>query len=106
MVLATLVFYFLGGFLYHALLEGLYGATLGKKICGIRVLKQDFTPCGVTAGFLRNLLRIVDAFFYYLVGAVSMAGTLKWQRLGDMVAETIVVRKKTARGTEGRSVDL
>lgn len=94
MVLATLVFYFLGGFLYHSLLEGLYGATPGKRICGIRVLKQDFTPCGVTAGFLRNLLRIVDAFFYYLVGAVSMAGTLKWQRLGDMVAETVVVRKK------------
>jgi uncharacterized RDD family membrane protein YckC len=94
-VLATLVFYFLGGFLYHSLLEGLYGATLGKRICGIRVLKQDFTPCGVTAGFLRNLLRIADAFFYYLVGAVSLAGTLKWQRLGDMAAETVVVRKKT-----------
>jgi uncharacterized RDD family membrane protein YckC len=34
----------------------------------------------------------VDFFFYYLVGVVSMAGTMKWQRLGDIVAETIVVR--------------
>jgi len=94
MVLALFVFYFLGGYLYHSLLEGLLGATLGKKICGIRVLKADFTPCGLSGGFLRNLMRIVDCFFYYLVAAVAMSGTLKWQRLGDLVAETVVVRRK------------
>jgi uncharacterized RDD family membrane protein YckC len=43
------------------------------------------------------LLRIVDGFFYYLVAAVALAGTLKWQRLGDLAAETVVVmRKKNA----------
>ena len=52
----------------------------------------DFTPCGLSAGFLRNLLWIVDAFFYYLVAAISLAGTSKWQRLGDLVAETVVMR--------------
>jgi uncharacterized RDD family membrane protein YckC len=95
MVLYTAAWYLLGGFLYHTLLEGLFGATLGKKICGIRVLKVDFTPCGITAGFLRNLLRIFDSFpLYYLVGAVSLAGTLKWQRIGDRAADTVVVLKK------------
>jgi uncharacterized RDD family membrane protein YckC len=94
MIMSLFVFYFLGGYLYNSLLEGLLGATLGKKICGIKVLKADFTPCGLSAGFLRNLMRIVDCFFYYLVAAVSMSGTLKWQRLGDLVAETVVVRKK------------
>ena len=89
--------FFIGGYLYHSLLEGLFGQTLGKKLCGIRVLKADFTPCGLSAGFLRNLLRIVDAFFYYLVAAISLAGTFKWQRLGDLVAETVVVRD-TKRG--------
>jgi uncharacterized RDD family membrane protein YckC len=94
---STVMFYFIGGFLYHALLEGLLGATLGKRLCNITVLKADFTPCGLGAGFLRNLLRIVDSFFYYLVAAVSLAGTLKWQRLGDLAAETVVVmRKKNA----------
>jgi uncharacterized RDD family membrane protein YckC len=92
-VALTLGFYFIGGFLYHSLLEGLFGATLGKKVCGIVVLKADFTRCGLSAGFLRNLMRIVDAFFYYLIAAISMAATLKWQRLGDMVARTVVVRK-------------
>jgi len=89
----TFGFYAIGGFLYHSLLEGLFGATLGKKVCGILVLRADFTRCGLGAGFLRNLMRIVDAFFYYLVAAISMAATFKWQRLGDLVAGTVVVRK-------------
>lgn len=94
MIFSVVLFYFIGGFLYHSLLEGMLGTTLGKRICGITVLKADFTPCGLGAGFLRNLLRIVDSFFYYLVAAVALAGTLKWQRLGDLAAETVVVRRK------------
>ncbi len=92
-ILCTIAFFFIGGFLYHSLLEGFYGQTLGKKICGIRVLKTDFSPCGLSAGFLRNLLRIADAFFYYLVAVIALAGTFKWQRVGDLVADTVVVRK-------------
>lgn len=84
----------LGSFLYHSLLEGLWGKTMGKKLCGIVVLKDDFTKCTLGRGFLRNLMRIVDSFFYYLVAAVSIAGTMKWQRLGDLVAGTVVVRDK------------
>ncbi|MDZ4185538.1 MAG: RDD family protein [Desulfuromonadales bacterium] len=91
-IFSALALFFVGGFLYHSLLEGLYGQTLGKKICGIRVLKADFSPCGVAAGFVRNLLRIADAFFYYLVSIIAMAANLKWQRVGDVVADTVVVK--------------
>ena len=91
-IFSALALVFVGGFLYHSLLEGLYGQTLGKRICGIRVLKGDFSPCGLSAGFLRNLLRIADAFFYYLVAVIAMAANLKWQRVGDVVADTIVVK--------------
>lgn len=83
-----------GGFLYHSLLEGLWGKTLGKKLCDIVVLKDDFTRCTLGKGLTRNLLRIVDGMFYYLVGVATMAGTMKWQRLGDIVAETVVVKDK------------
>ena len=84
----------LGIFLYHSLLEGTWGKTIGKKICGIVVLNEDFTKCTIGRGFLRNLMRIVDNFFYYLVGVVAMAGTMRWQRLGDLVAGTVVVKDK------------
>ena len=36
-------------------------------------------------------MRIVDLFFYYWVGFVSIVATMKWQRLGDIVAGTVVV---------------
>ena len=93
-IFSAVALYIVGSFLYHSLLEGLYGQTLGKKICGIRVLKADFSPCRLSAGFLRNLLRIADAFFYSLVAVVSLAATLKWQRVGDLVADTVVVKVK------------
>jgi uncharacterized RDD family membrane protein YckC len=89
---AVFGFFFVGGFLYYSLLEGLYGQTLGKKICGIRVLKADFSPCGLSAGFLRNIVGIADAFFYHLVAVVTLAATTKWQRLGDLAAGTVVVK--------------
>jgi uncharacterized RDD family membrane protein YckC len=95
-VLSIFVYYFLGGFLYRSLLEGLFGATLGKKICGLIVLKSDFTSCSTGAGFLRNVMRLVDAFFSYLIAVIAISGTLKWQRLGDLAADTVVVRKKKA----------
>ncbi|MBM4128580.1 MAG: RDD family protein [Nitrospira sp.] len=91
LTIAVMVF---GSFLYHSLLEGLWGKTIGKRLCGIVVLKDDFTKCTLGRGFLRNLMRIVDSFFYYLVAAVSIAGTMKWQRLGDLVAGTVVIRDK------------
>ena len=87
----------LGGFFYHSLLEGLWGKTIGKKLCGIVVLGDDFTKCTIWKGFLRNLLRIIDGLFSYLVAAVSLAGTMKWQRLGDVAAGTVVVRSGRKR---------
>ena len=92
-IFSALALFFVGGYLYHSFLEGLYGQTLGKKICGIRVLKADFSPCGLPAGFLRNIMRIADAFFYYLVAVIALAASLKWQRIGDLVAETVVVKE-------------
>lgn len=83
--------------LYFSLLEGVWGRTLGKKLCGIRVLKEDFTRCTLAAGFVRNILRVVDSWFYYLVAAVSVGATLKWQRLGDLAAGTVVIRSRKAQ---------
>ena len=85
-------------FLYRSLLEGIWGKTIGKKICGIIVLTDDFTKCNVSKGFLRNLMRLVDLFFYYWVGVVSIVATMKWQRLGDIVAGTVVVRNHNPQG--------
>ena len=78
--------------LYFFLLEGLWdGYTVGKKVMGIKVVKEDGSPCTLGASVIRNLLRIIDSFFYYAVGFIFMASSDRRQRLGDRVAGTVVV---------------
>jgi uncharacterized RDD family membrane protein YckC len=72
-------------------LEGRFGKTPGKWLMGIRVVGTDLQPCGFGRAFLRNLLTFVDGFFSFLVGALLVALTENWQRLGDLAARTIVV---------------
>ena len=84
-----------GAFGYAFLLEGMWdGHTVGKKLLGIKVVKEDGAECGVGASFLRNLLRIIDGLFYYVVGFIFMASSDKRQRLGDRAAGTVVVREE------------
>lgn len=90
--LLTLVLAFVSVISYGFLLEGLWdGYTVGKKVFGIKVVKEDGSPCDLGAAFVRNLLRIIDSWFYYAVGFVFMAMSDKRQRLGDRVAGTVVV---------------
>lgn len=79
---------------YYFLLEGYFqGITPGKKMMGIRVLREDGMPIGFYESAIRNLVRAADAFPppTYLLGGVSMHLDDAGKRLGDMVAGTIVV---------------
>jgi uncharacterized RDD family membrane protein YckC len=75
----------------YSYFEGRFGKTPGKWILGIRVLGTDLRPCGFGRAVLRNLLTFVDGFFNFLVGALLVALTENWQRLGDLAARTVVV---------------
>ena len=78
--------------LYYLLLEGLWdGYTIGKKVMGIKVVKESGGQISVGDSLLRNILRFIDGLFYYLVGFVFMAMSDRKQRLGDRIASTVVV---------------
>jgi uncharacterized RDD family membrane protein YckC len=78
---------------YMAALEaGWNGQSLGKKLVGIRVVREDGSPIGWSAALLRNVLRLVDGFACYLVAAVLVWRSPRRQRLGDRVAGTVVIR--------------
>ena len=80
-------------FAYFAIMEGYYGQTLGKMALGIKVVREaDGQPPGGRAAVLRTLMRIVDSIGSYLVAFVTALVSDKNQRLGDMVAKTLVVR--------------
>ena len=75
----------------YSYFEGRSGKTPGKWLLGIRVVGTDLQPCGFGRACLRNLLTFVDGFFNFLVGALLVALTENWQRLGDLAARTVVV---------------
>ncbi|MFP4116777.1 MAG: RDD family protein [Candidatus Aenigmatarchaeota archaeon] len=81
-------------FFYAFLLEGYIGQTIGKMVMGIVVVKENGEPCDYLASFVRNLLRIVDGLFYYLVGLVAIILSNKRQRIGDHIANTVVVKAR------------
>lgn len=72
------------------LMEGLTGQTLGKRLSGIKVIKQDGSKMTVGTSFVRHLLDVVDLFF--LCGLIVAASNARKQRVGDLVARTCVVR--------------
>jgi uncharacterized RDD family membrane protein YckC len=76
---------------YYIVMEAMSGATLGKRVMKLKVVKEGGGPMDWQASIIRNLLRIIDGFFFYLVGAIVVWVSKKKQRLGDMVAHTTVV---------------
>jgi uncharacterized RDD family membrane protein YckC len=89
---------FLLEWLYPAVCEARFGgATPGKKMMGLRVVADDGTPVRASAAFIRNLLRAVDFLpVFYAVGLVSMLVHREFRRLGDIVAQTVVIYREDA----------
>ena len=77
---------------YYMVAEALTGMTIGKRIVGIRVVDEGGEQVGLGAAVIRNLLRPVDALFFYLVGALFALASPRRQRLGDRAAGTLVLR--------------
>lgn len=80
--------------LYYIVMEATQGATLGKMALGLRVVKVDGSPISWQESLIRNVLRIVDGLFFYLVGAILVWNSPLRQRLGDRAAGTVVVRRR------------
>ncbi len=80
---------------YYIVMEATQGATLGKMALGLRVVKTDGSPISWTESIIRNLLRIIDGLFFYLVGAIFIWTSPLKQRLGDRAANTVVVRRRS-----------
>lgn len=77
---------------YYAVLEGLFGATVGKLLAGVRVTDLTGGRIGWQAAILRNLGRLLDALpFLYLLGGLVTLNSRLHQRLGDRFAGTLVV---------------
>ena len=89
---------FAAQWLWFLLWEAIAGRSPGKMAAGLRVVTTSGRPIGWRASALRNLMRTADFLpFGYLAGVVSMALTKRFQRLGDLVAGTMVVVPQAMR---------
>lgn len=77
--------------LYFPLLEGRFGQTLGKRMLGLRVLKENGLPIGFREAFLRRL----SYYFEFLpIDALFIFFNPKCQRGFDIIARTIVIHER------------
>ena len=84
---------FLLWLIYFTYFEGSSGQTIGKRLMHIKVVKENGAKCDYGSALVRNLLRIIDHLpTLYILGIILIAVTDKKQRLGDMLAKTIVVK--------------
>lgn len=93
---AQFVVWFLVDWGYMVLLESAWsGQTVGKRVMGLRVIQDTGVRVGVYQSLLRNLVRPLDKLpVFYLVGGAAALLSPSQQRLGDLLAGTIVVRER------------
>ena len=100
-LLIVLVFVLMSG--YFAVFEWIWnGQTPGKRWLKLRVIREDGRPISFFEAMVRNLLREFDImpFPFYSVGLISVFATERDQRVGDLVAGTVVVREREAEAPE------
>jgi uncharacterized RDD family membrane protein YckC len=69
------------------------GQTPGKRLLGIRVVRDGGFPLDFTGAVIRNVVRILEfGLGFYAVSALATLLSPANRRLGDMAAGTIVVR--------------
>ena len=93
LVASTIVLIFAVVVLYTLLLEGLWnGQTVGKRIVSIKTVQENGRPITLLQSAARNILRVLDNQFIGLIGLILILVTKRRQRIGDLVARTVVVK--------------
>jgi uncharacterized RDD family membrane protein YckC len=87
------------GMLYFAVPEAMFGASPGKQLMRLKIVRLDGRTLTVRDVVIRNILKPIDFLpILYLLGGFLVAVTPGSQRLGDLVAGTSVVYRHRALG--------
>jgi uncharacterized RDD family membrane protein YckC len=85
-------------FAYFIVFEAFWnGRTPGKRLMGLRVVRDGGYPLDFTSAAIRNLVRVGEVILgFYAISAIASVASAQNKRLGDMAAGTIVVRDSPA----------
>jgi uncharacterized RDD family membrane protein YckC len=92
-LIAYFVFMLVAPLFYYGIFEYyLNGQTPGKRAASIRVIRANGLALDRTSAALRNLFRLIDLLpSSYLIGIWSVMLNSHQQRIGDLIAGTIVI---------------
>jgi len=80
------------------------GKTPGKSLFGLFVAQENASPVTPAASLIRNLLRFVDFLpFAYGFGLICIMSNRRFQRIGDIVAGTVVLHKDNLQKTTNQT---
>jgi uncharacterized RDD family membrane protein YckC len=69
------------------------GRTPGKRMLRLRVIDARGLPVSLYQSLVRNITRVLDFTpLFYGVGAIAMLASPTRRRLGDIIADTLVIR--------------
>ena len=81
-------------FIIMPVMEAIQGQTFGKMIMNIRVVSKNYSDPSFGQTLVRHLFDFVDWFpFFGVVGLLVASNNQLKQRVGDLVAKTIVITK-------------
>jgi uncharacterized RDD family membrane protein YckC len=104
-ILMALLILIVAGYVFYDLLFEIFmnGQSIGKKLMKIKVISLDGGQASMGQYMIRWLFRLVDfSLSAGLGGLICVAVTDKKQRIGDIVAGTILI--KTVPRTEHRHI--
>jgi uncharacterized RDD family membrane protein YckC len=87
-------------FLYFVVTEAVNQATPGHDICKLKVVKPDGHKISLSDAFKHRICDPIDILFYGIPAFICISKTSKHQRLGDLLANTVVVKKSDIEETE------
>ncbi len=97
--LMLICIFFMNWFYFVFYEVGKKGATPGKRRMGLRVARPSGAPVSWSQAIVRNFLRMIDFLpAGYGVGLVTCLCTKRFQRLGDLAADTVVIYAAPERG--------
>jgi uncharacterized RDD family membrane protein YckC len=98
LVATTLFLFAFAMFGYFIISETLWrGRTAGKAALGLRVVTKEGGQIRFRHAFIRGIFLLIDGLASIgSVGVISILASRRSQRLGDMVAGTVVLRERTA----------
>lgn len=77
--------------LYYSIFTALYGASIGKILCKIKIVKLDtLDKPNIVESVLRSTLRVLAEFLFYIPFLFAFANPFR-QALHDMMIRTIVI---------------